>query len=74
MKVKDLIKELSKVDPESQVYVSRDLEGNGFSPVYQIDYPASMHHGELYCDEDLEEYPEDDPIHEEIEKVVIIWP
>ena len=36
-KVKDLIKELNRLDKEAIVVLSRDEEGNGFSPLAQID-------------------------------------
>ena len=40
MKVKDLIKELKKVDPESIIVLQKDAEGNGYSPLSGIDNDA----------------------------------
>lgn len=36
MKIKDLIKELSEVNPELEVVMSKDAEGNSFSPLSDI--------------------------------------
>ena len=36
MYVKDLIKELSRFDPECKVYLSKDAEGNRFSTLYEV--------------------------------------
>lgn len=33
MKVKDLIKELKDADPEREVIMQKDAEGNGYSPL-----------------------------------------
>lgn len=32
MKIRDLIAELSKLDPELDVVIAKDAEGNGYSP------------------------------------------
>jgi hypothetical protein len=74
MKVKELIEQLSKIDPELPIYIASDPEGNGFHMAWEVEPKVLMLDGEPICGEDLEEYPEDDSIHEEIEKVVIIWP
>jgi hypothetical protein len=37
MKVKQLIKELSKLDPDSEVIMQKDSEGNYYSPLYCVD-------------------------------------
>lgn len=37
MKVKDLIKKLQKLDQNSEVVMSRDSEGNGFSPLEDVE-------------------------------------
>lgn len=37
MKVKDLIKQLQKCDPEKIVILQKDSEGNGYSPLEGID-------------------------------------
>lgn len=40
MKVKDLIKELSALDPNALVILQKDSEGNGFSPLEGVDENA----------------------------------
>ena len=35
MKVKELIKELKLEDPEREVVLQRDMEGNGYSPLQE---------------------------------------
>lgn len=42
MKVKELIEELSKLDPEWLVVVARDPEGNGYRPLNCIDDNAAF--------------------------------
>lgn len=37
MKVSELIEELKKLPPESQVILQKDAEGNGYSPLYCVD-------------------------------------
>jgi hypothetical protein len=53
MRVKDLIKELKKIDPEARIIIQKDGEGNGYSPLAGIDYdvvyvPTSSYSGEIY--------------------------
>jgi len=40
MKVKDLIKQLSEMDPELDVIMQKDAEGNGYSPCAGADNDA----------------------------------
>lgn len=40
MKVKELIEELSKMDGEREVILQKDGEGNGYSPLYDLDAGA----------------------------------
>lgn len=37
MKVKELIKILQSLDPEREVILQKDIEGNGFSPLNSVD-------------------------------------
>jgi len=37
MKVKELMKKLELEDPESEVILQKDAEGNGYSPLYGVD-------------------------------------
>lgn len=50
MKVKDLITELQKLDPEFDVIMQRDPEGNGYSPCAGVEtthYISTMWSGEV---------------------------
>lgn len=50
MKVKDLIKKLQKLDPNSSVVMSRDSEGNGFSPLEDVEVGVYFQ-DETWCGE-----------------------
>ena len=66
MKVKELIEHLEKCDPEAMVVMSKDSEGNGFSPLYENStgrYEAeSTWSGEYHDDR------------EDLPKCVCLWP
>lgn len=56
MKVKDLIEELSKMNPEHEVIMQKDSEGNGYSPLHNlfdnsVYVPDSNWSGCIYVDE-----------------------
>lgn len=60
MKIRELIDLLNRYDPETEVVVSRDSEGNSFSPVdgysdgiYVADNTWS---GEMYEEEEFDQY------------------
>lgn len=60
MKVKELIGELQKIDPELEIILSKDEEGNRFSPLdenYGIGYyaPENGWSGEFYDKESVEQ-------------------
>lgn len=40
MKVKDLMIELSRLNPNSEVILQKDSEGNDYSPLYAVDGEA----------------------------------
>lgn len=69
MKVKEIIDLLSGVDPESEVILSSDGEGNSYSPAWalnEVHYtPLSTWGGEI----DNEEEP-----HPDGNNAVVIWP
>lgn len=52
MKVKDLIKELEKLDPNLQVILQKDGEGNGYSPLCGVEeavyVPDSTYSGQVH--------------------------
>lgn len=79
MKVSELIVKLQDLKPDLLVVLSRDEEGNGFSPLADIDGENSMYYdGEInlhhltpgleskgYTDEDVSDRGE---------RVVVLWP
>ena len=80
MKVSELIELLKKYDQDSEVIMSCDEEGNGFSPLSdisnQIYVPDSTYSGDIYqteLDDDIEEeediYDGDDGV-----KAIVLWP
>lgn len=85
MKIKELIEELKKYDPEAEVVLSADEEGNSFSPLEDIEGNRIFLKGwnELKLEEltktykdfgfDVEDVynPEKDP---EGVKAIVLWP
>lgn len=37
MKIKELIEKLSKLNPDATIILQKDSEGNGYSPLYDIE-------------------------------------
>jgi len=89
MKIKELLELLKEQDPETEVVMSRDAEGNGYSPLAVLDtcfYQAeSTWHGEIrnIYDEEIDEYIEENGVtREEAVKIVFkdfvlaiaLWP
>jgi len=85
MKVKELVNLLEKCDPEAEVIISRDEEGNGFSPLYEVcdnqSYiPDNAYSGEIALRELTDElinagYSEEDVYTGEGSvKAVVLWP
>lgn len=81
MKIKDLIKELQKFDPELDVIIQCDPEGNNFHPLYEVNV-GGFADGERCCtSEDIPIYKEVgihlDPeydINDEAQKVIFLIP
>lgn len=53
MKVKELIEALAGADPEAEVILQKDAEGNGYSPLDAVDHdavyvPESTWSGEVF--------------------------
>jgi hypothetical protein len=80
MKVKELIENLSKFDPEAEVILQKDSEGNGYSPLAGADDDAvyleenswsgivfTLSSGHLEADMEKEEF-------EVLPKCVVLWP
>jgi len=72
MKIKDLIELLNKEDPEMNIIMSKDGEGNDYSPLAGIGdglYVAdSTWSGTVY------NLDEKDEAGENFEKVIVLWP
>lgn len=72
MTVKELQRVLDKFHPEDEVILSRDAEGNSFSPLEEISHgeyiPYNSWSGELRHRRD----EDDDEIHNE--KAIFLWP
>lgn len=80
MKVKDLLRELEGVDPETPVLVSKDAEGNGFANLGAVHYaytedPTQWEVELTYPPDDDEEEDEDFPWNEDdYTEVIVLWP
>jgi len=80
MKVKELIEELNKVNPELEVLIARDEEGNGFSFLSGFgfgDFEADRWEVEFYSwakDEDGEEIYPSVEIKPEDATAICFWP
>lgn len=69
MKVKDLIDELSEYDPEAEVILSSDAEGNNYSPARML---CAAHYTPIkswYGEVDHPNNP-----HPDGDNAVVIWP
>lgn len=75
MTVKELIDELSKLNPDLPVIMSKDTEGNGFSPLHDAEEAFYLSYntwsGEHYSEED-EDDEFDTP--EGTIPAVFLWP
>lgn len=71
MKIKELIEELSKLDPELPVIVARDQEGNGFSELGCIE--VSKYTEDSYDQVEVH-HPDDWDDNPESKACLVIWP
>ena len=74
MTVKELLEALEGVDPEMEIILQRDPEGNSYSPADGAEpafYQAQTFvRGEVYTQEDLEEgYGGANP-----QPIIVLWP
>lgn len=73
MTIKELITQLMEYPPDLKVVLSKDAEGNGFSPVYEAEpalyVPDSTWSGEVYNSDDPDIL--EDP---NAEQVLVFWP
>lgn len=70
MKVKELQKKLAAMDPDLEVYLSRDEEGNGFCNLADCEEDF-YRDGEPVHSDDVDEYIESGYT---LEKGVTLWP
>ena len=81
MTVKELIEQLQHEDPDRLVVMSRDGEGNGFSPLHSIspyayqadDWPGKIGMEELTPEARQAGYSEDDIITNG-QRALVFWP
>jgi len=82
MKVQELIDRLEDCDPEEEVYVAADPEGNAFRELYGVDNDFAL---EIYEDDHIAHGPwlrefdgqhgySEEDVNEDAEDVVILWP
>ena len=81
MKVKELINELNKLDPNLEVLLSSDEEGNSYSSIYKlklakfdISHRSTYVVGEVVFTENLFDLEEDVEKVCTTEKIVVIYP
>lgn len=80
MKVRELIEELKKCDPEYMVVLSMDEEGNGFGELKEIDRHSKFDGEDIGLAEltpELEDqgYGEEDVMDDtDAKDVVVLWP
>jgi len=76
MKVKDLIKELSKYDGNKDVYLSIDMEGNGYKKLHDLS-ELVVDDGEVYLPKLTEKMKKEGYTEEDVRKgetSIILWP
>lgn len=79
MNVKELIEQLQKLNPEQDVIIQKDGEGNGYSPLSDVEWDLRYHpettwSGEVYQDEDLDELGWDEEDRSKLQNVVVLVP
>jgi hypothetical protein len=80
MKVKDLIEILQEQSPDTLIVMSKDAEGNGFSPLYTVSpdayyVPETTWMGDAYTEEDMKEcYDDEGEDRPEAGSAIIMWP
>ena len=78
MKVKQLKNLLNDFDDNMEVIVSRDEEGNGFSPLYVVEQgyylPDCDYFGDVFCEQDIEDMKKDGEMINNLQDAIILWP
>lgn len=70
MKLRDLFKELDGFHLDMEIIVSRDEEGNGFSPLASWSEQYYTKDGDIFNRGEEDEFDETD----EVKKVIVLWP
>lgn len=66
-----LIEELKKFDPKTEIVMARDPEGNGYSPLSEDYSYLFWHNDEPYSEEEAKDYDVDTT---KTSKVLVFWP
>jgi len=66
IKVKSLIEELQKLDPELYVVMSSDAEGNSYQFLEEININSKFHEGEIFLAELTQELKDKDYTEEDV--------
>ncbi len=78
MTVKELKEQLDKFDDNTIVILSRDSEGNSYSPILTVEDGMSYRDGEIGITELTEEDEENGYAEEDVmrdgEKCIVLWP
>lgn len=82
MNVRELITELTKLDPELPVILQKDQEGNGYGPLRCVDDNCAVEDATAWLIDDVRmrelpedsDYTEDDLAPEEYQQVVVFSP
>ena len=79
MKVKELIEQLKKLDPDRIVIMSRDSEGNTFCPIDELSTSAYRAEYrdiglEKLTPEDIKNGHNEESVMTDGEKAVVLWP
>ncbi len=74
MKVKELIKHLQELPEDTEVWLSKDEEGNDFNPLTEVNFCDVWRHSDwefdfIDPDEGLDAYPKD-----QVQEMVVLWP
>jgi hypothetical protein len=78
MRVNELIEKLKLADQEAIVVLSRDGEGNGYSPLYTVEINMKYHDGEVKFRELTQKLKDSGYSEEDVatkgREAVVLWP
>ena len=73
MKVREVMEQLKNIDPEREVVLSSDAEGNNYRMLYGLDSDMFYQTEEGWVFDEQERVDEDYPLKDCI-KAVVLWP